>query len=258
MKKSSSNARRDRAYLSTLGTTQIYLRSPHIVAWWSAAFPGFGHILMSKYIRGLSLFIWEVIINMNAKLNSAMVFSFTGRFEAAKDVLNTRWILLYIPVYLFAIWDSHRTTVDFNKLYLLADHEDANITNFKIQTLEINYLDKREPWIALTWSLLMPGLGQLYIHRVISAFFVLVWWVVLAYFSHFLQALHLIFLGDFHQATVIINPQWMMFMPSVYGFAAYDTYVNTVANNKLFNKEQKGFLRKTYQNPNFLLPKRKR
>ncbi|HEX6923030.1 MAG TPA: hypothetical protein VF149_04335 [Bacillales bacterium] len=258
MKKAKSEARRDRAFLSTLGTTQIYLRSPHVVAWWSAAFPGFGHLLMSKYIRGISLFLWEVLINMNAKLNMAMIYSFTGRFEAAKDVLNTRWILLYIPVYLFAIWDCHRTTVDLNKLYLLADHEDANITNFKIETLEINYLDKRKPRIALIWSLLMPGMGQLYIHRILAAFFVLIWWVVLAYFSHFYQSLQLIFLGDFQQATAILNPQWLMFMPSIYGFAAYDAYVNAVENNKLFNKEQRNFLRKAYQDSNFLLPQNKK
>lgn len=258
MQKQESNARRDIAYLSILGTSQIHLRSPYVTAWWSAAFPGFGHLLMSKNIRGLLLFVWEVIINMHAHINLAMVYSFTGRFQMAKEVLDTRWMLLYIPVYLYGIWDSYRTAVDLNKQYLLADHEGANITNFKIKTLEINYLDKREPWIALVWSLFMPGLGQLYTNRVIRGFFVLAWWVILAYYSHFFPALQHIFMGEMHEATVTLNVQWLMFMPSVYGFSAYDAYISTVENNKLFKYEQKDFLRQAYQSPQFSIPKKKR
>lgn len=116
-----NQARRYTAYISLLGTTQIHLRSPYIIAWWSAAFPGFGHLQMSKYIRGMVLVLWEILINVQAGINEAMVYSFTGRFDMAKDALEPRWMLLYIPVYLFAIWDSYRTTVDLNKLYLLAD-----------------------------------------------------------------------------------------------------------------------------------------
>ncbi|HET7577723.1 MAG TPA: hypothetical protein VFK33_00460 [Bacillales bacterium] len=257
MQKKKSDGRRNVAYLSILGTTQIYLRSPYLVAWWSAAFPGFGHILISKYIRGLLFFLWEILINMNAHINLAMVYSFTGRFQMAKEALDIRWMLLYIPVFVFAVWDSHRATVDLNKIYLLADHENANIRNFTIKCLGIDYLDKRQPLAALTWSLLMPGLGQLYIHRLVSAFFILGWWVVLAYFSHFLQALQLIFLGDLQLATAVLDPQWLLFMPSVYGFAAYDAYANTVGINRLFKHEQKNFLQKTYQYPHFPMPQNK-
>jgi hypothetical protein len=38
-----------------------------------------------------------------------------------------------------------------------------------------------------------------------------------------------------------------MFVPSVYGFAVYDAYINTVENNKLFIDEQRNFLVKNYQ-----------
>lgn len=257
MQKQSSNARRDIAFLSILETTQLHLRSPYVTAWWSSAFPGFGHLLMSKNIRGLLLFVWEVFINMHAHINLAMVYSFVGRFQMAKEVLDTRWMMLYIPVYLYGIWDSYRTAVDLNKQYLLADHEGANIINFKMKTLEINYLDKREPWIATIWSLFMPGLGQLYTNRVIKGFFVLVWWIILAYFSSFFPALQHIFMGEMHEATVTLNAQWLMFMPSVYGFAAYDAYINTVENNKLFKYEQKDFLHQAYQSPQFSIPKNK-
>lgn len=67
------------------GTTQFHLRNPYVIAWWSAAFPGFGHLLLSKYLRGFTLFMWEVVVNYNAKINLAMVHSFCGDIETAKE-----------------------------------------------------------------------------------------------------------------------------------------------------------------------------
>lgn len=250
-----NTARRYKAHVSVLGTTQIHLRNPYIIAWWSAAFPGFGHLILSKYIRGFTLFIWEVIINLNAHVNLAMIYSFQGNIELAKNILDTRWLLIYIPVYIFGIWDSYRTTVDMNNVYFLAEREDHSFNTFSIGALEINYLDKREPTLSFVWSLLMPGLGQLYIHRIVTAFFVIVWTVVFFYFSHALEAVSLLFLGEIKQATSILQPEWLLFFPSLYGFAVYDSYINTVENNKLFDKEQRGFLKGNYQDPNFQIVK---
>jgi hypothetical protein len=58
--------RRYKAHVSIFGTTQFHLRNPYTIAWWSAAFPGFGHFLLSKYLLGLILFIWEVFVNYQA------------------------------------------------------------------------------------------------------------------------------------------------------------------------------------------------
>lgn len=247
-------ARRRKAYVSSMGTTQIHLRNPYVIAWWSAAFPGFGHLLLSKYFRGFVLIAWEVLINVNAKLNEAMVYSFGGEFEMAKQVLEPRWILLYIPVYMYAIWDSYRTTVDMNKIFVLADRENADFIAFKITAFEINYLDKRKPWVAVMWSAFMPGLGQLYIHRVIATIYVLIWTVAVAYFSHVNEGIYYLFLGDFSQAKSILNAEWLLFMPSIYFFSIYDAYVNTVENNKLFESEQRKYIADVYQSPSFALP----
>lgn len=246
-----NTARRYRAHVSTLGTTQIHLRNPYIIAWWSAAFPGFGHLLLSKYLRGFVLFIWEVVVNVNCNLNLSMIYSFQGEIEKAKEILDTRWLLIYIPVYIFAIWDSYRTTVDLNKIFVLAEREEHRFNSFSIGIMEINYLDKRNPIMAIIWSLFMPGLGQLYIHRVITAFFVIIWGVVFFYLSHGLEALSLLFLGEIKQATDVINPEWLLFFPSIYGFAIFDSYINTVENNKLYDKEQRSYFREKYQSSSF-------
>jgi hypothetical protein len=252
-----NTARRYKAHVSILGTTQLHLRNPYVIAWWSCAFPGFGHLLLSKYLRGFVLFIWEVVINLNSHVNLAMIYSFQGKIDMARDVLNTRWLLIYIPVYLFAIWDSYRTTVDLNKLYLLAERENHRYNTFSIGAMEINYLDKRKPTVAFIWSLFMPGLGELYIHRLITAFFVIVWSVVFFYFSHTLQAVSLLFIGKIQQATSVLNGEWFLFLPSIYGFATYDSYVNTVENNKLYEDEQLNYLKRDYQKSNFSILKGK-
>lgn len=250
-----NTARRYKAHVSVVGTTQIHLRNPYIIAWWSAAFPGFGHLLLSKYIRGYVLFIWEVVVNLKAHVNLAMIYSFQGNIDMTKDVLNTRWLLMYIPVYLFGIWDSYRTTVDMNKVYLLAEREEHRFNTFSLGAVEINYLDKRNPVLSVIWSLFVPGLGQLYIHRILTAFFAIIWLVIFFYYSHVLEAVSLLFLGKVQEATSVLNPEWLLFLPSVYGFAVFDSYMNTVENNKLYEKEQRNHLKENYQATGFKIIK---
>ncbi len=253
-----NTARRYRAHVSILGTTQLHLKNPYIMAWWSAAFPGFGHLLLSKYIRGFVLFIWEVLVNIKSHVNSAMIYSFQGDIDKAKEVLDTQWLLIYIPVYIFAIWDSYRTTVDMNKVFVLAEREEHRFNTFSIGALEVNYLDRRNPIMAVIWSFFIPGLGQLYIHRIVTAFFVIIWLVVFFYYSHGLEAISLLFLGEIEKATAAIDPEWLLFLPSLYGFAIYDSYINSVENNKLYDKEQRSFFIDKYQSSSFKVLKGKK
>jgi TM2 domain-containing membrane protein YozV len=257
MNHSNSNqppSRRSIAYVSLLGTTQLHLRNPFIIACWSVIFPGLGHMLLSKYIRGYLLFIWEVIINYKAHINLVILYSLTGDFETAKEVVDIRWMALYIPTYIFGIWDSYRTTVDLNHQYILAAREDAEIKPFKIGAMEINYLDKRNPWVAAVWSILIPGAGQLYIHRVVTALFVVGWWIVVCYCSNLLPAFHYSLLGDFVQAREVVDKHWYLNVVSIFMFPIYDAYVNTVENNKLYEWEQNKFFRRDYQNRKFPMP----
>jgi hypothetical protein len=169
----------------------------------------------------------------------------------AKDVLDTHWLLIYIPVYIFAIWDSYRTTIDVNQLYLLAKRENHRFNTNSINPLEFNYLDKRNPLLSFLWSIMMPGLGQLYIHRLPSAASAMIWSVIFFYNSHVLEGINHLFLGQVAKATSVLKPEWLLFIPSAMGFSIYDAYVNTVENNKLFDNEQKNFLQKDYQCPEF-------
>jgi hypothetical protein len=251
------DCRRKVAYVSTLGTTQLHLRNPFIVAGWSIAFPGLGHLLLSKHLIGFLLFTWEIFVNYKACINYVILYSFIGKFQTAKEVLNIRWVLLYLPTYFFAIWDSYRSAVDINHKYILAAREDATVQPFAIGSMEINYLDKRNPANALMWSALMPGAGHLYVHRIITAAFLLSWWIAIVYYSNLLTVVQLTLTGNFEQAKNAVDMHWALNIPSVYFFAMYDAYVNTVENNKLYEWELGKYLRKHYQSKDFDMPIKK-
>lgn len=247
-------SRRKVAYVSMLGITQLHLRNPWVIAWWSAAFPGLGHLLLSKYLRGFSLFIWEMLINYQGHINKAIFYSCIGEFDNAKMALDKDWMLLYFATFIFAIWDSYRTATDINNLYTLASREDAEIDSFTISALGINYLDKRSPINAFVWSALSPGMGQLYLHNIVTAGFILIWWIINCYMSKVLPAIHYSCLGQFEQAKAILDIHWLMNIPSIYMFSIYDAYVNAVEDNELYDWEQCKFLKRQYQYEEFRMP----
>ena len=256
-KNSEPTSRRSIAHLSSLGLTKINLKNPFVIACWSLLFPGMGHLLLSKYLRGFILFFWEFFINYKAHVNLLILYSFTGDFEKAKQVVDIQWLMLYIPTYIFAIWDSYRTTIDLNRLYVLATREDARIEPFKIGAIEINYLDKTTPWASAMWSLLIPGSGQLCTNRIISATFLVICWIVICYYSKALPSLHYTLLGDFAKAKAVLNMQWFLNIPSIYIFSMYDAYTCSVEINKLFDSEQSKFLKRHYEDSSFVMPFKK-
>jgi TM2 domain-containing membrane protein YozV len=246
--------RRTRAYLGEFSTTQLHKKNPWVVAFFSFAFPGFGSLLLHRYAKAFILLSWEIFINSKAKINLGIMYSLIGQFEKAKEVLDERWLLLYVGIYMYAIWDSYRSTVDLNKLSILADREDAPLIPIKFGMWDINYLDKRKPWVAVAWSLISPGLGHLYLHKVINGFFFFGYTIAIMYFSHIPLAIHCTFVGDFAQAKTVLDMQWTLYIPSIYAFIFYDAYVSCVEFNKLFEEEQSKYLRQKYQNPNFEMP----
>jgi hypothetical protein len=229
------------------------LRSPLVAAYWSFALPGFGNLLQKRYATGFLLLLWEIFINNKAHLNMGILYTLTGQFEKSKEILEFRWLLLYVAIYMFALWDSYRGTVDLNKLALLAVPEET-IQNMKISVWEINYLDKKKPILAILWSVLAPGLGQLYIHSVIAGIYVFIWWIIIMFYSHIPEAIYYTMMGQWEKVHEVINMQWMMYFPSLYFFVIYDAYVSAVETNKMFDKEQKLFLQKAYQSSEFEFP----
>jgi hypothetical protein len=61
-------------------------------------------------------------------------------------------------------------------------------------------------------------------------------------------------MGNFAQAIAIADPQWLLFLPSIYVYAVHDSYVNTIHYNQLCEQEQQRFLIDNYQNIDFPMP----
>ncbi|WP_317972108.1 hypothetical protein [Paenibacillus sp. CCS19] len=232
---------------------QIKPRNPWVVAWWSAAFPGFGHLLLGYYTKGFVLIVWELFINTKVNLNEAMVYSFLGQFDEAKLALVPRWLLLYIPIYIYAIWDSYSKTIELNKHCLLAERVREPIKLFTMNGLAIALLNKRSPRRALIWSLIFPGLGHLYLQRLPGGAFISVSCIAISYYSHLVEAVVLIVCGFLDQARAVMDPEWFCFFPSMYCFAAYSAYVMGVEMNELFDREQSQYFRTEVQPPNYNL-----
>ncbi|HBS59402.1 MAG TPA: hypothetical protein DEA44_09060, partial [Firmicutes bacterium] len=192
--------RRPKGAMNFLATNFFHLRNPYTIAWWSFTYPGFGHISMGSYIIGFLLFFWEMLTNYMAKVNLAIMYTFTGRFDMAKEIVNNRWLLFYAPVFIYAVWDSYRLALQLNQLAILADRNKQTVQPVSMSFMEVNVLDKRSPWVAVVWSLLAPGLGHLYTHRIPTGFFLLVWWIAIAYYSTLLQSIQFTALGLFEEA----------------------------------------------------------
>lgn len=251
---SSPIVRRPKFAMSTYSINMFHIRNPLVVAWWSVVYPGFGHLRLVSVAKGMFLFVGELLINVHAHLNLAILYSFTGRFDQAKEVLNTRMLLLYSAVLLFAVWDSYRATLEINKFAVLGDHENARMVPTIITPAGLNSMEKRNPWVVVAWSMLLPGLGHLYCLTVVVAMFMMIGGAFLVYMSNVVPAIIYTAGGHFAQAKAVIDWQWLLNLPSFYGFAVYDAYVKSVEINKIFDQEQAQFLKNNYQSGSFEFP----
>jgi len=75
---------------------------------WSIALPGLGQLLNRKYLKGILLIILEVMINIGARLNLSIMYSFKGEIQTAIELTNYQWLMFYPCVYMFGIWDGYK------------------------------------------------------------------------------------------------------------------------------------------------------
>jgi hypothetical protein len=246
--------RRPKAAMSGYALNIFHLRNPWVVAWWSLAYPGFGHFRVGSSLKGMFLLIGELLINTHAHINMAIIYSFTGNFTMAKMVLNDHLLILYCGILVFAVWDSYRLSIEINKLSVLGDHENAPMTPVVLGSASLNAYEKRIPWLAAAWSAIMPGLGQLYCMAIVEAVFLIIVGTSIIYLSNLLPAIGYTAMGQYSLAREIVDWQWLLNIPSFYCFSIYDAYAKTVDRNKIFNQEQAQYLRNNYQSPLFKMP----
>lgn len=236
-----------RMAMSEVNTAILHIKSPWMPMWWSAALPGLGHLCQGSYFKGLILMSWEILVNIKAKVNLSIFYTFTGEFSKAREIINMEWALVYGVIFCFAIFDSYRFRVEMNMIARLEQQQKKKDYRYMtISSIGINYLDRTNPWLAATWSALLPGFGHMYTGKVIKGIILLVWTVAIIYFSHINHGIIATFTGKLSKTNEIVNYQWLLFFPSIYLFSIWDSYNDAVETNKLFAEEQKHHLSKLY------------
>lgn len=243
-----SQNRRPLATISLYGVSLLHRQNPYMVAWWSAAFPGFGHYLLNQYIRATLLTLTELITNTLSHINESMVYTFCGKFEMAKSVLQPKWLFGYVIIYFFAIWDSYRSTLVQNKLCHLAELENERLRPVHLHPLEFQYVEKKNPFTAALYSFFFPGLGQLYNHQYALAFYTMFFWWFFITLSRAHESLLYFLLGNVQQSISILHPHWLLFMPSVLGGSVYYAFIIAMQHNRLFRLEQRQYLTERNRN----------
>ncbi|AEG58527.1 hypothetical protein Desru_0229 [Desulforamulus ruminis DSM 2154] len=225
----------------------LHNKNPWLPMWWSAALPGLGHLCQGFYIRGIILMSWEILLNFKGHINLAILYTFTGDFTRATQVLEPRWAIFYGVVFCFAIYDAYRNSVEVNMLARLErkQHQHQYLM-MKMSTYGVNFLSKANPWVAAVWSIMLTGFGHIYNNKIFKALILLGWTIAIMYFANLNGAIIQTFLGEFERAKQTIDYQWLLFFPSIYIFGIWDAYNDSTEMSKVFNNVQKSYLKKIY------------
>lgn len=236
-----------RAKISLFGITSLHKHHPLMVVWWSAAFPGFGHFLLSYYLRATFLTLSEVIFNTLSHINEAIILSLCGRLEEARAIVEPRWILGYIIIFFIALWDSYRLAIYQNKLTDMAEYENSPLPHLQLFTSGIQHLQPKSPLTAAAFSLFFPGMGQFYNHRIGLAFYAVFWWWLYLTLSHAHESLIYILTGRIAESIPVLRMNWLLFMPSVLGGSVYHAYRIAKDHNQLYSRGQRQYLTDRYR-----------
>lgn len=233
-------------FAATTGYDALARYDPRTAAWLSAMFPGFGHLLLNHNVRGAFFTLSEVFVNSLARVNESMVLTFCGRFEEAKNVLSPNWAVGYAVIYLYVILDSYRLAIGQNRVQERGFRGVNPLAALYVKPHEYQYMSEKRPWIAVVYSCLVPGLGQIYVQRYWLGMFGVIWWWVYGTLSGFNVACVRLLLGK-TEGAAMLHPHWLLFIPSLIGGAVYHSYTSCLRQNRLFRAEQRRYLEAEYQ-----------
>lgn len=244
-----SRPRRNKMSISPLSLNYFDTKHSWVPAWWSAAMPGFGHIHLGLWLKGILLMSGEIFLNLYGNVNLALLYSFTGQFDLLhEDLINYNFVFLYGVLYVFGIWDSYRVSVDMNKISYLESKQEIRVFKcYDVSSLDLNYMDKRIPWIAAFWSVLFIGIGHIYNHKLLNGFILMGWGIIIAVKTNLPYILIFTLTGQFERINEVINYEWLLFFPSIYFFSIYDSYSSSIGYNQVFKEEQLYYLKSKFK-----------
>lgn len=102
----------------------------------------------------------------------------------------------------------------------------------------LNYLHRRNPWVAAWWSVALPGLGHLYCGSYFKGTVLMAWEIGVNIVGNINQSIFHSILGDPQLATDVLSLRWAILYPPLYLLAIYDAYRVAVECNRLYDLER--------------------
>lgn len=224
-------------------------RNPWNAVWWSVALPGFGHLFLGQHVKGMILMSWEILVNHQAHLNTAIYLTLLGEYDKAREVLNYNWLIIYPLFYLFSMFDSYRTSVELNKL---TDRERVQpkrtFQMVSTTALGITMITRRSPVMAAFWSATITGFGQFYNDRGLKSLIMMGWYLAVVLKSGLSTAAFYTVTGRLDEVLAALDFQWLLFWPSIWVFGVVEAYADTVEQNTLCDEAFRWRLRKYIRN----------
>lgn len=90
----------------------------------------------------------------------------------------------------------------------------------------------RSPGIAFLWSVMLPGLGQLYNRDYVLGFFMIAIEIYINTMSGLNMSIYYAFNGELLQSCESADFHWLLFYPSTYTFSMWQAYNHAKDNNQ--------------------------
>lgn len=103
--------------------------------------------------------------------------------------------------------------------------------------LGVNFVHTCNPWVAVWWSVALPGLGHFYLGAHLKGFILMSLEIILNNLSHLNLAIYHSLLGDVARAREVLVMKWAFLYPAVYLLSFWDAYRLAVELNWLAKLE---------------------
>lgn len=101
----------------------------------------------------------------------------------------------------------------------------------------ISYLFRRNPWVPLWWSVILPGFGHIHLGQNIKGLTLMFWEILINHQAKINLAIYYTVIGEGQQAAAVLDYRWASIYPLFYIFAMVDSYRIAMEYNHLDRME---------------------
>ncbi|HWI65265.1 MAG TPA: hypothetical protein VNT75_25825 [Symbiobacteriaceae bacterium] len=117
-------------------------------------------------------------------------------------------------------------------------HGRPRIPKMRMTRLGVTFIAPRNPAVAMWWSVLLPGLGHMYVESQLTGFLLMLWEAILNHKANLNLAIFHTILGQYSEAGRVLRLEWALMYPFMYLFAIFDSYRLAVQVNRFCQLEE--------------------